>query len=89
MIITFVMPLIAVSNSNEFLLGLVILGLIYLTYLPTVLYYRVPWWTLVLLPFVGILYLLMTWTSAFRYWKGEQVRWRGRIVIRDGGEQVA
>lgn len=31
-----------------------------------------------LLPLTAGLFLGMTWTSAFRYWNGEQVRWRGR-----------
>lgn len=35
-------------------------------------------WALSMLVIAG-LYLLMTWTSAIRYWRGERSRWKGRI----------
>lgn len=49
------------------------------TYQPTLRYYRIgPQWAL-LLPLSATLYLVMTWHSAFRYWRGERSRWKGRI----------
>ena len=62
------------------MLSAITLGLMYISYLPITLYYRMPFWSLILLPVVGVMYMMMTWTSAIRYWKGEQVRWRGRVV---------
>lgn len=52
-------------------------------YIPTLKYYELSaWWSLAL-PLTGVLFLLMTWTSAARNWRGEQVRWRGRIVYKN------
>ena len=82
MVLAFLLPLVAVFDPSLFWFGAGALTLIYITYLPTVFYYRAPSWSLLLLPVVGAMYLMMTWTSAFRYWQGEQVRWRGRIVYK-------
>ncbi|MDV6344487.1 hypothetical protein [Nitrosomonas sp. Is37] len=30
------------------------------------------------LPIIGTLFLLMTWTSAFRFWRGERAQWKNR-----------
>jgi hopene-associated glycosyltransferase HpnB len=47
-------------------------------YLPTLSYYRKsPLWALAL-PVIAGLYLAMTWTSAWRYWRGEASRWKAR-----------
>ncbi|MBN8554144.1 MAG: glycosyltransferase [Deltaproteobacteria bacterium] len=49
------------------------------TYKPTLLYYkRAPLWAF-LMPFIGVLYLMMTWTSAIRFWRGQRSKWKGRI----------
>ena len=49
------------------------------SYLPTLrFYHRNPVWVLSL-PFIALLYLAMTWTSAWRYWKGETSRWKNRV----------
>ena len=48
------------------------------TYLPILLFYnRSPAWALCL-PLTAALFLGMTWSSAFRYWKGERSRWKNR-----------
>lgn len=60
-----------------------------ITYLPILLFYgRSPLWAL-LLPVIGTLYLLMTWTSAMRYWKGEHLRWRGRTMQKSSETAVS
>lgn len=49
------------------------------SYLPMVVFYRgAPAWALTL-PVAGLFYLLMTWLSAVRYWRGQQSRWKGRV----------
>ncbi|MDX1667077.1 MAG: hypothetical protein R3350_07605, partial [Saprospiraceae bacterium] len=64
------------------ILGLTGLLAMMLSYLPTLFFYRLsPLWALSM-PFIGLLYLGMTWTSALRYWKGERIRWRGRILYK-------
>ncbi len=50
----------------------------FITYMPTLIYYqRSPLWSLAL-PVIGTLYLGMTWTSALRYWRGERACWKDR-----------
>ncbi|WP_297325529.1 glycosyltransferase [Nitrosomonas sp.] len=50
----------------------------FITYMPTLIYYqRSPLWGLAL-PIIGTLYLAMTWTSALRYWRGERACWKDR-----------
>ncbi len=58
-----------------------------LTFLPTLIYYdRSPLWSLAL-PVVGALYLAMTWSSAFRYWRGIRSVWKNRVyAVHEGGE---
>jgi hopene-associated glycosyltransferase HpnB len=52
------------------------------SYLPTLRYYRRSVLWAPLLPFIGGLYLLMTWSSALRYWRGKRSEWKGRIYAR-------
>ena len=48
-------------------------------YLPTLRFYALNRMWALCMPVVAGLYLLMTWTSAIRYWRGERSRWKGRI----------
>lgn len=86
MLLTFIVPLIAILMPVHRVFGLLTLLVLYITFLPTIFYYRVPLWSWFSLPFVGVMYLMMTWTSAIRYWQGEQVRWRGRTVYKNQTE---
>jgi len=53
-----------------------------ISYVPILKFYaRSPLWAL-FLPLIAVWYLTMTWLSAFRYWKGEQSRWKGRSYMR-------
>ena len=55
------------------------LGVMIIAYMPTIMFYSLsPVWSLAM-PVIAVLYLMMTWTSALRYWKGERSRWKGRI----------
>ena len=54
---------------------LIMLGL----YLPTLHFYALNKLWALSMPVIAGLYLLMTWTSAIRYWRGERSRWKGRI----------
>lgn len=51
-------------------------------YLPVVRFYRQSPFLVVTLPVVASLYLLMTWSSAFRYWRGQRSIWKGRSYGR-------
>jgi hopene-associated glycosyltransferase HpnB len=64
-------------------LGLIAFAAMVITYVPTLWYYnRSPLWALAL-PLTGTLYLLMTVSSAIRYWRGSGSVWKGRAYKRD------
>ncbi|CAE6503579.1 Hopene-associated glycosyltransferase HpnB [Nitrosomonas nitrosa] len=49
-----------------------------IVYIPVLHYYQLsPLWALAL-PVIGTLFLLMTWTSAIRFWRGERAQWKNR-----------
>jgi len=48
------------------------------TFIPTLKYYQINLAWSVLLPVNATLFLLMTWTSACRYWNGEKSKWKDR-----------
>lgn len=49
-----------------------------IVYAPVLKFYRCsPFWGIAL-PVIGTLYLLMTWTSAIRYWQGIRAHWKNR-----------
>lgn len=50
-----------------------------ISYLPTLVYYRRSSLFTFLMPVIGSLYLLMTWTSALRYFAGKRSEWKGRV----------
>ena len=52
-------------------------------YLPTIRYYQLnPLWCLGM-PLIALLYLAMTWYSAFEYWIGSGNHWRGRLYSKN------
>ena len=86
MLVGYAAPIAALlaGDATARLSGFVALGLIGLSYLPTVKYYGLSLaWTLTL-PLAGTLFLAMTWTSAYRYMRGERSRWKNRSYERDG-----
>jgi hopene-associated glycosyltransferase HpnB len=84
MALVFVLPVVALLAGDPFAraAGGAAIVLMTLTYLPTVRYHGVaPGWALAL-PLAGALYLLMTWSSAWRYHRGVLTAWRGRRYRR-------
>jgi hopene-associated glycosyltransferase HpnB len=47
-------------------------------YWPVVAFYRLPGAWAATLPLAAALFLLMTWGSAFSYWRGTRARWKAR-----------
>lgn len=47
-------------------------------YIPTLRFYRRSLLWGIALPLIGCLFLLMTWTSALKYWRGERALWKNR-----------
>lgn len=50
----------------------------FIVYMPILSFYRSTLFWVIALPVTGTLYLLMTWTSAFRYWRGVRAQWKNR-----------
>jgi len=72
-----------VSDPLPARIGLLAWGTMSLTYLPTLLFYKLsPLWV-ILFPLAGLLYLAMTWTSALRYYRGQRSRWKDRTYARE------
>ncbi|MGH8671668.1 MAG: glycosyltransferase [Burkholderiales bacterium] len=49
-----------------------------MTYRPTIRYYGLSAAWVTALPLAATLYLAMTWSSAWRYWRGQHSSWKGR-----------
>jgi len=81
MLLMYVFPLWGVFFTSglawqlSFIAWLMMLSL----YVPTLRFYTLSWRWALFMPLIAGLYLLMTWTSALRYWRGERSRWKGRI----------
>jgi hopene-associated glycosyltransferase HpnB len=81
MLIMYCLPLFGLFyfQGESALLSFLAVLLMVLIYSPILRFYALnPAWGLTL-PLIASLYLLMTWTSAIRYWKGERSRWKGRV----------
>jgi hopene-associated glycosyltransferase HpnB len=81
MLLMYVLPLIGLFYFHNVvqLLSLFSVISMIIVYLPTLKFYSLsPLWSFVM-PVIAGLYLLMTWTSALRYWNGERSRWKGRV----------
>jgi len=86
MILAFAIPVVGITeyiffhNTQQAGISILVLFIMCFTYIPVLRFYNLsPFYSLVF-PLTGILFLGMTWTSAIRYWRGERMRWRGRIV---------
>ncbi len=49
------------------------------TYLKVLSYYGIPFYWSLSLPFTAMLYLMMTWSSAYQAWRGRGARWKQRF----------
>jgi hopene-associated glycosyltransferase HpnB len=80
----FVPVMVLWGNQQTAILGGITLLMMHLTYLPVLSYYNRSWLWAPVMSLTAAMYLGMTWTSAFRYWNGERMRWRGRkLGIRE------
>ncbi len=78
-----------IDDVNTRRLALLGIFLMITSYLPTLRYYEInPLWALAL-PLAGTLYLLMTWSSAQRYWGGVAANWKNRRYAGEGGRLSA
>ena len=74
----FLLPLAGFFAAETFPAALACLALMCASYTPTLRYYDLnPAWSLTL-PLIGLLYLYMTWNSAYRHWRGAGATWKER-----------
>lgn len=80
MLLVFAVPPAATlaGSGAARLLGLAGWAVMAASYLPVLGYYGRARVACVLLPFIGLLYLAMTWHSALRHWQGRGAVWKGR-----------
>jgi hopene-associated glycosyltransferase HpnB len=80
--IAFILPIIALAYGSQISiqLSIVTFVIIWGTYLPVNRYYSLNIFWLFTLPVAGIIYLLMTWSSAFRHWSGKSAVWKNKIL---------
>ena len=76
------LALVAFPGAGATLLGALGLVAMATSYIPTLRYYGLSPLLALLMPFIGALYLAMTWSSAIRYWQGRRSQWKGRIYHR-------
>jgi CDP-diglyceride synthetase len=91
LLLLYIVPIVTVTSSNAVIrsLSLISLTVMILTYLPTLQFYRQTWPWALCLPLIAGFFLVMTWISALRYWRGERTRWKGRVYRRAGGGALA
>ncbi len=80
MLVCFISPVVF-SFSSESSTRTIALGawlVMWFAYVPTLRFYGLPASWGLLMPFIGLLFLTMTWDSARRYLRGERSLWRGR-----------
>jgi hopene-associated glycosyltransferase HpnB len=83
----FILPVAALflHDAAAASLGITSLILMWISYLPTLKYYKMnPAWA-VAMPVIATLYLLMTWSSALRHWQGRSAVWKDRVYDRQAG----
>lgn len=80
MAVVFWCPILGLVHRSMIVRVVSWLGLVsmWAAYLPVVRFYRQTPLLVITLPVVALLYLLMTWSSAIRYWNGELSMWKGR-----------
>jgi len=84
MLLVYELPVAVVASSNTLIryLSLGSLVIMFLTYVPILLFYQRPCAWAFTLPLVAAFFVAATWASAIRYWRGEHTRWKGRVYPR-------
>ncbi len=88
MLLMFAVPVLAAAAALPLAAGWLAVaawGLMTACYLPTLRYYRLSAAWALLLPVAGLAFLLMVWSSAWRYHvHGQRASWRGRTYALEG-----
>ncbi len=85
MCVAFLLPFIFLYQPDTYTLTIsaITLLLMFICYRPVQAYYNLPVYWLFCLPMAGILFLLMTWTSAFRHYFSTGASWKERNYSRE------
>ena len=80
MLLVFWVPIVAMFSGDPKLFGAGLLAFALFTslYWPTLRFYGLSRGWSVAMPVIALLFLLMTWSSALRYWLGWRSSWKGR-----------
>jgi len=83
MTILFLAPALLPLSSHLFAgtIGLIALAAMFLLYLPTILFYDLPWFWAFMLPLSALIYMGATVDSARLYWQGKGGMWKGRTQV--------
>jgi hopene-associated glycosyltransferase HpnB len=82
MLVVFVAPIAALTAGPDiWTRGVAVLALAAMcaVYTPLVRFYGLRYVWSASLPLAAMMFLLMTWTSALRYWRGVRATWKNRI----------
>lgn len=76
----YLLPIISLflAGITAPLLAITSLAIMWGTYMPVLTYYNLSIFWGIFLPVIAALYLMMTWTSAIRHWKGTGAIWKER-----------
>lgn len=85
MVLVFWCPVLGLAHRSMTVRTASWAGLVsmWVAYFPVVRFYRQTPFLVITLPVVATLYLLMTWSSAVRYWRGQRSIWKGRSYGRE------
>ena len=80
MVISFVFPLMVLMSpvTWDMVIALITLIIMYITYIPVLKYYSLNYLWGCFLPVIGMLYLIMTWSSAWRHLFTGGPSWKDR-----------
>jgi hopene-associated glycosyltransferase HpnB len=81
LISSFVFPFLGMISGSltGVLITFLALSAMILTYIPVLNFYGINKLWALTFPIAGLLYLMMTWSSAFRYISGKRSIWKGRV----------
>jgi len=77
---SFIFPFLGLLSNNIYaiLISWLALSVMIITYMPTIKFYGLSKLWALTLPISGVLYLMMTWSSAIRFFMGKRSEWKGR-----------
>ena len=84
LLVAFLAPLAGLVSGDSLttIISIASLGMISLSFRPIIQFYRLSALWCLTLPFSSILFLMMTWTSAFRFWTGQRSYWKDRAYSK-------